>query len=844
MRYIRGVLGLLVITGSVGALALAALAAPAGVTLLWTMEDPQEIAGISNDNTGARFELSSDVAADGSRSLKVIPSGSAIETKLAIPLEGHRTAAWATGGEVVLHVYIPEGTRLMPTMFFLGMADLTGGWNWVGGVFSDTKAKAGWNEVRYPLGGAMRQVDPSRRYMIYLAFAGFDAKGQKVPLTEPFYLDAMGVTTRLSRSELMNRASPGARQEVATLLQLSDDALLTVIQRKAFAYFWEQANPITGLVRDRSRDDAPASIAAVGFGLSALPVGIERGWITRDEGYHRALTTLRTFAEGGVEGKNGFFYHFVDMSTGRRSPGSELSSIDTALFLAGALTVGKYFAGTEVESFASRLYEAADWQWMMNEGTTPSMGWTPEGGFIKARWNTFNEGLLLHILAIGSPTRPIPAAAWDEIHRPIQGDHIALPAEVLFVYQYPLVWLDLRHVEDAYANYFNNAAAATRHNRRFSLRQRDRYKTYEPDIWGLSASDGPAGYRAYGASENNHDGTIAPYASIASIPFTPELSLKAIRTMLERYGPLIWGKYGFVSAFNGDEDWYSTEFIGIDQGDLLLMIENYRTGLIWRYFMQNEPVREALKKVGFVERSSDYAITPAYQAKFRQMQMGVEQRQAVAVRRSVPVEVDAELAEWANVPFNVVDETMNVPDPGLEKVDRARQVLHGRFAAQWDEQFLYLAAEVTDPVVVSNIAPDDRKAFYRTDSVEFYIDPSRAGSAAGIMKLAILPFDTAGHVQAVRHEDARPGPIDQTAPGVLVASRRTADGYALEVALPLEHLGIEGKPGVSVGFSFTIHNTSNRNAGTGEYVRTNMLAWNNVPAVWANPDLWGTLTLE
>ncbi|NLG69908.1 MAG: hypothetical protein GX496_10210 [Firmicutes bacterium] len=386
--------------------------------------------------------------------------------------------------------------------------------------------------------------------------------------------------------------------------------------------------------------------------------------------------------------------------------------------------------------------------------------------------------------------------------------------------------------------------AATLHNRRFSLRQRDRYKTYEPDIWGLSASDGPAGYRAYGAAEGHHDGTIAPYASIASIPFTPEHSLRAIRAMLERYGPLIWGEYGFVSAFNADEEWYSTEHIGIDQGASLLLIENYRTGLIWRYFMQNEPVRAALEKVGFVERRSDYAVTPAYRAKWEQMQLGVEQRHAVAVRRSAPIEIDGDLAEWTAVPFNVVDETMNVPDPGLQKVDPSQMVLRGRFAAQWDERFLYLAAEVTDPVVVSNITPDDLKAFYRTDSIEFYIDPARAGSDAGLMKLAILPFDTQGHVQAVRHEDARPGPIDKTAPGVPVASGRSADGDVVEVGIPLQLLGIEGKAGVSLGFSFTIHNTNNRDAGLGEYARTHMLAWNNVPAVWANPDLWGTLTLE
>jgi hypothetical protein len=291
------------------------------------------------------------------------------------------------------------------------------------------------------------------------------------------------------------------------------------------SYFWNEANPANGLIRDRSTKDSPCSIAAVGFGLSAIPVGIERGWITRDEGYERTLTTLKTFANGGVEGKNGFYYHFVDMSEGRRFGDCEISSIDTALFLAGALTAGQYFAGTEVEALANKVYEAADWQWMMNEGDTLSMGWKPEIGFLSARWNSFNEGLLAYVLAIGSPTYPIPASAWDCIFRPVNENYISLPQETLFVYQYPAAWVDFRNKEDSYANYFNNAATATRMNRLFAVLRRFNYSTYDMDIWGLSACDGPAGYKAYGASEGNHDGTVAPYASIASMPFTPGLSV-------------------------------------------------------------------------------------------------------------------------------------------------------------------------------------------------------------------------------------------------------------------------------------------------------------------------------
>ena len=812
---------------------------------LWTMDDDAELGGYDNDNTGAKFRLESGVVCQGSHSVGVNPDGKAVETKLALDLVGERLQGWMGQREVTLNAYLPPSNKLNPTMFFLGMADLSDGWAWVGGVFAKAEVGPGWNQVKYSLPEEMSNLKPNGKYKLYFAWAHVAEGGKKLPLYEEFFIDGIGLAeTSLSREDLIKQIPRNIKDEVASMLHMEDEQLLDTVERKAFDFLWCEANPANGLIRDRSTKGSPCSIASVGFGLSAIPVAVERGWITRDEGYRRALATLRTFANGGVEGKNGFYYHFVDMAEGRRFGDCEISSIDTALFLAGALTSGQYFVGTEVETLADKVYAAADWQWMMNDGDTLSMGWKPEIGFLSARWNSFNEGLLAYVLAIGSSTHPISASAWDSIFRPVNENYICLPQETLFVYQYPAAWVDFRNKEDRYANYFNNAATAARINRLFAVLRRFNYSTYDMDIWGISACDGPAGYKAYGASENNHDGTVAPYASIASMPFTPGLSMAAIRAMLEREGGLVWSTYGFVSGFNADQNWYSDQYVGIDQGIILLMLENYRSELIWKMFMAHPAIACAMTKIGFMESDAEYAVTPAYLGEWEQMRLAPSQKTAMARRASAPVTVDGNIDEWKGLTGYAVDEDMNVPAGGLEKVDKRKQVLNSTFYVQYDDEFLYIAANVADEYVVRNIKPDDKAGYYRTDSVEFYIDPSRAGSDAGCIKLAVLPFDTEGGVQAVRHEDAKPGPVAGTNPGIRVASVKTDRGYAIELAIPLADLGIEPKAGLKLGFCHTVHNSNDREAKIGQYVRTNVIAWNNLPEIWANPDLWGELIFE
>lgn len=577
---------------------------------------------LGDDNTGSDFAQSADVLTpSGAQSLQVIPSGTADETKLSFPVSGNNLQDWITHGQVELELYLPPENAVNPNRVFMGLAEITSEWTWAGGLFGEIKGDSGWTRAVFVLDPVMQRINTNGAYLLYLAFFHADANENKIVLTEPFYLGSITLAPapEAEPAEAAGEAAPLTadtvyEREVALLLSLDDVGLLDAVAHETFDYFWYEANPDNGLIKDRSTPDSPSSIAAVGFGLAAIPIGIDRGWITYNQGYERALVTLRTFAEGGVQGQNGFFYHFVDMETGERVWSSEVSSIDSALFIAGALTAGQYFQGTEVEALARQLYEQMDWQWMMANTNMVSMGWKPDIGFLSSTWDHFDESLLLYVLAIGSPTHPIPAETWDRWKRPVntQEGYIYLPAEPLFVYQYPLAFLDLAGKEDAYANYFNNTRMACERNRAFSEANADIFATYQNGVWGISASDGPRGYRAYGANGGNHDGTIAPYASIACLPFTPDAALEGMRAMLREYGPKVWREYGFVSAINAAEDWYSVEHIGIDQGDILLMITNYQDGFVWDLFMQLEPVQQALEAMGFVESAGDYAVTPAY----------------------------------------------------------------------------------------------------------------------------------------------------------------------------------------------------------------------------------------
>jgi hypothetical protein len=580
--------------------------------LLWEAWAEMDINAVGDDGTGATFE---EGIIGGTTVLTVMPDGSSEETKIAFPVRGDELREWTEYGHLRLRVFLPPDNTLNPDMFFLGLGDVTAGWSWIGGQFGTPDGTEGWVTVRFVLDPALRETKQDGAYVMYLAFFNQEGSGTKTPLTEPFSVGEI----YLELPAIVDMASTEARyrQEVESLLAMDDTALLNAVARETFDFFWNEASPNTGLILDRNAPNAAASIASVGFGLAAIPVAVERGWITHDAGYERAHLAISTFVNGGVQGEHGFFYHFVDVETGERRWNSEVSSIDTALLVAGALVAGQYFEGTEVQQLANTLYENVEWDWMMSSGSVPRMGWLPERGFLRESWDHFDESLILYVLALGSPTHPIPASTWDSWRRPVDrdGEHIYLPGEPLFVYQFPLAFVDLRNREDAYANYWNNTVRACERNRQFAIDRSDSFQTYQNGVWGLSASDGPFGYRAYGAYEGNHDGTVAPYASIACLPFTPEYALEGMRALLNTYGSQVWREYGFVSAINADEDWYSREHIGIDQGDILLMISNVQDRAVWQLFMSHPSVQAGLDAMGFVESTGNYAITPAYLSK-------------------------------------------------------------------------------------------------------------------------------------------------------------------------------------------------------------------------------------
>lgn len=579
-----------------------------GETIPWEPWSSLDTTLLGDDNSGSAFAMSE---IEGLPALEITPSGSSDETKLAYPASGADLQQWLESGQLQISLYLPEENAFNPNNFFLGLADVTGSWQWVGGLFGIADSDSGAVTVTFDLASAIQEINPEAEYMLYLSFFN-QRDGIKTALAEPFYLTSIQTVV----SATSQSSDDPYQAQIDTLLALDDDTLIEAVARETFDYFWNEANPQTGLVKDRSTPASPSSIAATGFGLAAIPVGVERGWITRDEGYDRALLTLETFHNGGVQGEHGFFYHFVDPATGERVWESELSSIDTALLAAGALVAGQYFAGTEAQTLADQLYANVEWDWMSGRNDMVSMGWTPENGFLNATWDHFDESMLLYTLAIGSPSHPIAPSTWDTWDRPlsISGGYIYLPGEPLFVYQYPQAFLNLRNLQDAYANYWNNTARACQRQYDFAAENSDYFTTYRDGVWGISASDGPSGYRAYGASEVNHDGTIAPYASVACLPFTPEIALEGLRAMLQNYGSRVWREYGLVSAINENENWYSRDHIGIDQGDILLMIANAQDGLVWDLFMANPHIQSALELMGFVESDGDYAIVPAYLA--------------------------------------------------------------------------------------------------------------------------------------------------------------------------------------------------------------------------------------
>lgn len=390
---------------------------------------------------------------------------------------------------------------------------------------------------------------------------------------------------------------------------LTDDQFLDQMEHDAVMFFWERTNPSTGQVMDRayakgtSDPRVVASIAATGFGLTSLCIAVKRGYLTNSDVETRVLNTL-TFIWSQLPHQNGFFYHFVDMNTGKRVKESEVSSIDTAILMCGVLTCRQFFRNPEIKSLATQIYQRVNWPWMLNGGTTFSQGWTPESGFIPYRYDTYCELMMLYLLAIGSPTFPAPASTWDAFARPtisFDGFNFISGNDPLFTHQFSHAWFDFRNKMDAYANYFNNSVTATQAHKEFCLSLSGEFVDYDDNLWGVTSSDSQHhGYVAWGGPPpmGPVDGSIVPCAAAGSIPFMSAECIGVLRNIRTAY-PEAWQAYSFVDAFNPMTGWYDSDALGIDLGIAILMAENYRSSFVWNTFMSNPEARAAMAAVGF-----------------------------------------------------------------------------------------------------------------------------------------------------------------------------------------------------------------------------------------------------
>lgn len=390
----------------------------------------------------------------------------------------------------------------------------------------------------------------------------------------------------------------------------TDDQLLEEIEKAGFLFFWEQADSSTGQIKDRALaagndTRTVSSIAATGFGLTALCIGAQRGYQPSADIADRVRTTLSFLLNQlQPQGQNGFFFHFVDMTTGARAFTSEVSSIDTAILLCGVLTCREYFSqDAQIPNLATQIYANVNFAWMLNGGTTLSMGWTPENGFLPNRWDTYSELMMLYLLAIASPTNPIPPSSWAAWARPTfsyQGMTYISSGAPLFTHQYSHAWFDFRNKKDAFGDYFQNSITATMVHRLFCLSLTPQFSDYGTDLWGISSSDSINGYVAWGGPPalGPINGTIVPCATAGSLPFDSAQTIHVLRWIRGHY-PQAWQRYGFVDAFNPLTAWYGPDVIGIDAGISVLMAENQRTQFVWNTFMKNLEVQSAMQQAGF-----------------------------------------------------------------------------------------------------------------------------------------------------------------------------------------------------------------------------------------------------
>ena len=568
------------------------------------------------------------------------------------------------------------------------------------------------------------------------------------------------------------------------------------IQRAAFAYFIEQRARPSGLVYNTTESDAPASPTACGVALSILPIGIERGWISREAGQRYAEQLLETL--GRIEDVHGFFYHFLDPRRGVRIWHSEVSLIDSAIFFAGAMTLAQYFPDTDVARMVNRLVDRADWSWFLDGEDTLKWAWRPETGFEDGgSMDAFSEAILAYLLGLGSSTHAIPPASWDAIRRPISqaGGHrmVYTPDGSLFAYLLPLAWFDLRDRHDAVMDYWTNARRAIEANIEFCEGHRDAYQTYREGLWGISAALGPHGYKPYGAAPADHvmhDGTVAPYVVAAAFPLVGQTAWETYRRM-ERASPKLWTRYGLGNALNLDLDYACPHSIALDQGLALLMIENMRSGLIWRLFQQHPVAQRAIAAAQFQPGRLDEPVPPP-------VTPGNPGASMAAPWLASPMTVDGDLADWQHpeaVTLTPVSRR-NVESGYIrDERDASVQVLMG-----WREGLLYAAGAVLDDELVTGRSGEE---IYQDDCLELFWDLDQNGfrfdGNPGDVQLGVAPGGPDGVRQVWLWGAHKRAPEE-----VQAVVRPTPGGFVFEIGVPLALLP-ELRPGRPVGFSVAYH---------------------------------------
>jgi len=578
-----------------------------------------------------------------------------------------------------------------------------------------------------------------------------------------------------------------------------DDKFLEKVERQAFDYFINETNKGTGLTLNTTEHGSPATNAASGFTLSAMVIGAERGWISRDTAYNICLKILTTFKN--MESFDGFTYHYFDANNRSRVWTSEVSCIDTSLFIAGVITVGEYFKGTQVGALADELFKKVNWKWFLNNERCLQMSWKPEKGF-SGRIDSFSEGIICYILAMGSTTFSIPKECWDSFTRPVSqyGGYklIYVSDGGLFQYLFPLVWLDLRDKHDKYADYWQNAIKAAKANMKYCLDNSESFATYREGFWGLSASLSPDGYRNFGArpGRNKHNGTVAPYAVAGSIPLIPKLAIASYEFMYDRVSA-VRKRYGLTDAFNIDRKWASEYYIAIDQGLALLMIENYRTGLIWKYFMRNDYVKRGLAAAGFVPGKLD---EPSALASCT----GNPNDRIIVKRLSKKITIDGDDSDWVNSGYTEVfltaKDNRNIEMTiGAVKNDAD---LSATFYLGRDDKNLYIMGRIKDDSLVNTETKD---MIYKDDCVEIFFDTNNDGYYFDRnpydYQLGIAPYGPEKKPQVWAWGYAQKVPEN-----ISYAAKLTKDGYNVEVKIPFEAIN-NFKPDKNrcVGFTIAVH---------------------------------------